>query len=356
MESFYKIAGISRQGYHQQMCKQRHKALLYFRLRELVHELREDHPCIGARKLFTILKLKGEIGINKFERFLSEEGLGIKTKRRAQKTTNSSHSLHKYKNLLHGFEVTNINQVWASDITYFMIGENVYYIIFIQDVYSRRILGYSVSDNMLHQNNVKVLEDSIALRKGAGLSNLIHHSDKGSQYCSTNYINLLHENNIAISMAGNSMENPYVERLNGIIKNEYLYPRKRAVDLKSLKKELDVVVKLYNEQRPHLKLGNLSPVEFEREIATKKEPEKLELFNFEKHQEKRFFEALVKRMNIEKLPALNNLAGNIHSHQSSYSLESCSSAELSSASLDDANIINENEMNLKSYKQQVRSI
>ncbi|NJO88367.1 MAG: IS3 family transposase [Chloroflexia bacterium] len=341
MQSVYTIAGISRQGYHQQLHRQADKALLHCRLKELVQELRGDHPRIGARKLFTMLKLKGEIGINKFERFLSEQGLGIKTKRSAQRTTNSTHPFYKYRNLLHGFEVTNINQVWASDITYFMVGENVYYIIFIQDVYSRRILGYSVSDNMLHHNNVKVLEDSIALRSGADLGKLIHHSDKGGQYCATNYIRLLNENNIAISMAGNSIENPYVERLNGIIKNEYLYPRKKATDLKSLKKEMDIIVKLYNESRPHLKLGNLSPVEFEGKLVEKQKEntDKLTLFNFEKHQEERFLEALTKRMNGGKLPTQNNMVGNDHSHRTSYSLESCSSAELSSASLDETNFV-----------------
>lgn len=341
MEKLYKTAGISRQGYHQQIRKQRDKDLFHCRLKELVHELREDHPRIGARKLFTMLKLEGKIGINKFERFLSEEGLGVKAKRGAQRTTNSCHPLYKYQNLLHGFEVTNINQVWASDITYFIVRENVYYIIFIQDVYSRRILGYSVSDNMLHHNNVKVLEDSIALRAGADLEGLVHHSDKGSQYCAINYTRLLNENHIAISMAENSIENPYVERLNGIIKNEYLYPRKKAVDLKSLKKEMEAVVKLYNENRPHLKLKNLSPVKFEAKLAEngKANRDKLTLFNFEKHKEDRFFEALAKRMNDKTLPTQNNLVGNDHSHRTSYSLESCSSAGLSSASLDKTNIV-----------------
>lgn len=347
MEKLYKIAKISRQGYHQQLRQREQKSLLFCRLKELVHEIRKDHPRIGARKLFIMLKLEGEIGINKFESFLSEQGLGVKLRRSAQKTTNSSHPLFKYQNLLHGFEVTNINQVWVSDITYFMIGENVYYIIFIQDVYSRRILGYSVSDNMLHYNNVKVLKDCIALRKGADLSKLIHHSDKGSQYCSNNYIELLDKNNIAISMAGNSIENPYVERLNGIIKNDYLYPRKKASDLETLKREMDIVVRLYNEIRPHQKLGDLSPVEFENKLKEngKRNAKKLELFNFEKHREKRFLEALAKRMDEEELPVLDTLTGNNHSHRSSYSLESCSSAELSSASLDETNIINENEIN-----------
>lgn len=341
MEKIYEVAGISRQGYHKQVQKQGQKAFMYSRIKELVKEVREDHPRIGARKLFVMLKLEGEIGINKFEQFLSEEGLGIKVRHSAQRTTNSTHRFHKYDNLVDGIKLTGVNQVWASDITYFMIGGNVYYIVFIQDVYSRRILGHSVSDNMLHQNNVKVLQESIGARKGADLSRLIHHSDKGSQYCSTNYINMLKGNKMAISMAGNSMENPYVERLNGIMKNEYLFPRKKAHDLKSLKKEMKTVVKLYNESRPHSKLGNLTPMQFEKEQrgAGGGQPTEMCLFNFEQHRHARFSEALAKRMDDETLPTPSKQAGNNHSHRSSYSLESCSSAGLSSASLDDANMV-----------------
>lgn len=340
MEQLYEVAGISRQGYHKQLQKQEQKALMYSRIKELVVELREDHPRIGARKLFVMLKLQTKIGINKFERFLSEEGLGIKVKRSAQRTTNSAHPFYKYNNLVDGLKLTGVNQVWVSDITYFMIGENVYYIVFIQDVYSRRILGYSVSDNMLHQNNVKVLQDSIALRKGADISKLIHHSDKGSQYCSTNYINILKENKISISMAGSSVENPYVERLNGIIKNDYLYPRKKVHDLRSLKKEMEVVVKLYNNNRPHSQLGNLSPIQFEKqqdEILDCQAKE-MELFGFEQYRYARFLEALAKRMKDETLPTQSSLAGNIHSHRTSYSSKSCSSAELFSAWLDETKI------------------
>lgn len=341
MERLYEVAGISRQGYHQQVGRQGQKALLYCRIKEMVAELREDHPRIGARKLFVMLQLKGEIGVNKFEQFLSEQGLGVKVKRSAQRTTNSTHPFYKYNNLLEGKKLTSVNQVWVSDITYFMIGENVYYIVFIQDVYSRMILGYSVSDNMLHQNNVKALQDSIDLRKGADLSKLIHHSDKGGQYCSTNYIKLLDKNKIAISMAGNSIENPYVERLNGIIKNDYLYPRKKVHDLKSLKKEMGIVAKLYNEERPHSQLDNLTPWQFENQLKglSGNQAKEMELFNFEQHRQNRFLEALAKRMEDEKLPTQNKLVGNDHSHRTSYSLESCSSAELSSASLDGTNII-----------------
>lgn len=304
MEQIYKVAGISRQAYHKQAFRQEEKTLMYCRIKELVEELREDHPRIGARKLFVMLKLEGEMGINQFERFLSNEGLGIKVKLSAQKTTNSTHPFHKYTNLLNGIKLTSVNQVWASDITYFMVGENVYYITFIQDVYSRRILGYSVSDNMLHQNNVRVLQDSIDIREGADLSRLIHHSDKGGQYCSTYYINILESKKISISMAGTSIENPYVERLNGIIKNDYLYPRKKVHDLKSLKKEMDIVVKLYNENRPHSQLGNLTPLEFEKQQGALSEGQAKEmgLFDYEQNYYDRFLKEWAKRMKDEKLP------------------------------------------------------
>lgn len=345
MEKLYHIAEISRQGYHKQVRKHERDDLLHSRIKESVIELREDHPRIGARKLFVMLKLKGKIGINKFEGFLSTEGLGIKVKRSPQRTTNSNHHWYKYTNLLHGFKLTGVNQVWVSDITYFMIGEDVYYITFIEDVYSRRILGYSVSDNMLHQNNVKALQASIVLRDGADLSKLIHHSDKGSQYCSISYINILIENKFKISMAGNSIENPYVERLNGIIKNDYLYPRKRSHDLKSLKKEMGIVVKLYNERRPHSELGDLTPIQFEikQKSVSGKQVKEVELFDFKQHEINRFLKASTNRMNN-------------HSTRSSYSLESCSSAELSSASLD-TTIIDKIKVNKeKSFQQEIDSV
>ncbi|RLD77690.1 MAG: IS3 family transposase [Bacteroidetes bacterium] len=358
MEKLYHIAEISRQGYHKQVRKHERDNLLHSRIKESVIELREDHPCIGARKLFVMLKLKGKIGINKFEVFLSTEGLGIKVKRSPQRTTNSNHHWYKYTNLLHGFKLTGVNQVWVSDITYFMIGEDVYYITFIEDVYSRRILGYSISDNMLHQNNVKALQDSITLRNGADLSKLIHHSDKGSQYCSINYINILIENKFKISMAGNSIENPYVERLNGIIKNDYLYPRKRSHDLKSLKKEMDIVVKLYNEKRPHSQLEDLTPIQFEikQKSLFGKQMKELELFDFKQHEINRFLKVSANRMNNKLLPTQNSLVGNNHSLRSSYSLESCSSAELSSASLD-TTIMDKIKVNKeKSFQQEIDSV
>ncbi|TCO00611.1 IS3 family transposase [Natronoflexus pectinivorans] len=340
MGDIYVYAGISRQGYHQQVKRNQNRVIVDTRLLELTKEIREDHPRMGARKLFKLLMLSGTMGINKFEELLSANGLGIRQKRSSHITTNSNHSWRKYRNLINGHRLAGVNQVWASDITYYMIGESVYYITFMMDVYSRRILAYSVSDNMLHGNNIDVLNNSIKLRKNVNLSGLIHHSDKGSQYCSNAYIQILNGINAQISMANTSIENPYVERLNGIIKNDYLYPRKRATDLKSLRKELKLVVKLYNEVRPHMELGDLTPIEFERkslEQAHRKNAE-MELYNFDLKPEQRFLEAYTNRIIEEKKPADLVSADFNHSPRSNYSSESCSSAELSSASFDNVNI------------------
>ena len=345
MEKLYQVAGITRQGYHKKRKTQESEAHLFSHLKHAVLELREDHPRMGARKLYLLLNLEGIIGINKFENFLSQEGLGIKHKKSPYITTNSNHVFYKYSNLLYGIKLTGVNQVWGSDITYFIINESVYYIVFIEDLYSRKILGYSANNNMLHDNNMEVLSNSIKMRKGEDLGNLIHHSDKGGQFCSTNYINLLNKHGIKISMANNSLENPYVERLNGILKNDYLYPGNRVKDLKSLRKELDTVVVLYNEVRPHSQLGGMAPAQFERQIKNiqieDREPLLLYDFASQKHKANAgFFEASTKRMskdcNKKGKPEVN--ADMPHSHRTSYSSESCSPAELSSASLDNANI------------------
>lgn len=295
LSAIYQIAGISRQGYHQQVKRNRERSFLITRLIELTKDIRKDHPRLGARTLFIMLKLKGIIGINKYERLLSEMGLGIKLKRKVLYiTTDSNHLFRKFKNLINGYRLTGVNQVWASDITCYMIGKTVYYISLMMDVYSRRILAYKVSDNLFHTNNLEVLENSFKLRKGADLSMLIHHSDKGSQYCSKAYTQALKDAKVKISMARTAIENPYAERLNGIIKNDYLYPRKRAKDFKSLCKELDIVVRLYNEERPHSELNDLTPVEFERRLLEQEHNKHpvMELYDFNLKREERVFSGI----------------------------------------------------------------
>ncbi len=266
MESLYQISGISRQGYFQEKNRYEQRQAQLQLTQEIVKEVRKDHPKMGARPMHYMLNID-IMGINKYERFISELGLGIKQKRLWIKTTNSNHNYNTYSNLTNGLKLSGINQLWVSDITYWLNEEKVYYLIFIQDVYSRYILGFAACDNMYAINNITVLKMAFKDRCERRFSGLIHHSDKGSQYCSKVYIDLLIKSEIKISMAGNSLENPYAERLNGIIKNDYLEFYDTST-LSKLRKSLSTVVWLYNNKRPHSELGYLSPVKYEKILSS----------------------------------------------------------------------------------------
>lgn len=284
MENVYAVSEISRQGYFQQKTKFEERVYLNQRTIEMVKQVRKSHPKMGARTMYHILKIS-EMGINRFERLITFSGLGIERGRLWIKTTNSNHNLYKYCNLTNGLKLTDINQLWVSDITYWIMEETVLYIIFIQDVYSRCILGYNASNNMYAINNIRTLIMAFKTRQINTYEELIHHSDKGSQYCSNEYISLLEKANIKISMAKNSLENPYAERLNGIIKNDYLAFKKTST-LNKLKKSLNEVVRKYNYERPHSELKYLTPIEFERKLidTPTNEREVMVLYDFNKNK------------------------------------------------------------------------
>lgn len=265
MESVYKIAGITRQSYFKEKYRLERKSGQEHLTREMIEKVRSEHPQMGSRPMYYLLKVD-TMGINKFEKLVSELGLGIEKKKLWMKTTNSNHNYYKYPNLIYGLELTGINQLWVSDITYWIDGDKTYYLTFMMDVYSRYILGYAVSDSLKAINNEFVLEMAFKCRGEQRYPGLIHHSDKGSQYCSTCYVDRLIEADIQISMANNSIENPYAERLNGTIKNSYLvFYDTRTFN--KLKKALKRIVWLYNNEKPHMELGYLTPAEYERKIA-----------------------------------------------------------------------------------------
>jgi putative transposase len=282
MELVYEISGVSRQGYFQEKKRVMQKESILERTQEMVIQVRADHPKMAARPMHYMLNID-MIGINKFEKLISSLGLGIKRKNLWIKTTNSNHNYRTYSNLVNGIVLDGINQLWVSDITYFIEQEKVYYVIFIQDVYSRSILGYWASDNMYTINNIGTLKMALKNRGAMVIPGLIHHSDKGSQYCSNEYIKLMKNSGMKISMASNSLENPYAERLNGIIKNDYLVAYDTST-LNKLKKSLDKVVWLYNNERPHSELGYLSPARYEDKIANinMEQRDKMKLYDFRK--------------------------------------------------------------------------
>jgi hypothetical protein len=275
MEMLYAVAGIRRQVYFRQYRQQFEQTFIETRTIEMVKAVRERHPSMGARPMFHVLKITS-MGINRFERLVSASGLGIEQKRLWIKTTNSNHNYFKYSNLTNGLVLSDINQLWVSDITYWVDGQRHYYLLFILDVYSRLILGYTASENMYAVNNLKALAVSFRIRRMHRFEQLIHHSDKGSQYCSLGYVKALEKAKITISMAGNSLENPYAERLNGIVKNDYLKHFDTGSFAK-LRKALDRAVWLYNNERPHSELDYMTPLDFEKMVQQQSKNERKEM-------------------------------------------------------------------------------
>lgn len=231
-----------------------------------IEKIRSTHPQIGTRKIYFMLsnfKIEHNIKIGRdclYDLMLSENLL-LRKKKRKVKTTNSYHRFKKYPNLIKNLVIHCPNQLWVSDITYWNIGEKFLYISLITDAYSHKIVGFNVAENLATLASIYALKMAISEIKNSNID-LIHHSDRGSQYCDTKYVKLLGKNNIKISMTedGDPRDNAIAERINGIIKNEYLknYDVKNILEAKKL---LAKIVDIYNSERPHNSIGNLTPNE-----------------------------------------------------------------------------------------------
>lgn len=233
-------------------------------LLDKIGDIRKDHKRLGGRKLF--FKLEAfmdehniKMGRDAFFDLLRDNKLLIKQRKRHHVTTNSNHWMKKYPNLIKDIEPLGPNHVWVSDITYWKTKGGHYYISFITDAYSRKIVGYHVADTMEAIESATALKMAIKTLK-TNAEGLIHHSDRGSQYCSSMYVNILKKEGIKISMTenGDPLENAIAERINGIIKGEYLFDY-LIKTLLNAKEVLKSVVKLYNEDRPHSSIGNAVP-------------------------------------------------------------------------------------------------
>jgi transposase InsO family protein len=264
MSMIYLICNISKQGHHQAIIRLRNqfqKQGLYIRAME---EIREMHPGMGLRTMYDMLQPEG-IGRDNFIALGLREGFRLQNKEKETRTTYSV-KCHQYSNLLAGRRFTDVNQLWSSDITYFHCAGVFYYIDLIMDVYSRRIVGYSLANNMRAENNVAALRMALTLR---GVPNynqqLIHHSDKGSQYASDVYTQTLESYGVRISMCDEVYENTHIERINGTIKNQYL-ERMSIKSYEELKKKLSQVIDTYNNHRPHQSLNKMTPFAYEQSL------------------------------------------------------------------------------------------
>ena len=257
--------GISRQAYYQNNWVGISTTIEQELILGQVREIRKNHRRMGIRKLYELLHpfmLEHQIKIGRDALFdlLSVNHLLVRKRKRRIQTTNSFHRFRKYPNLIRSFVPTSINQLWVSDITYWKLEQEHVYISFITDAYSHKIVGYHVGGTMEAVETVKALEMALLSLKSVTNINLTHHSDRGIQYCSHGYVKLLKDYNIKISMTenGDPLENAIAERINGIIKEEYLnnYKIDNLFDAKDL---LKAVVELYNNERPHMSIGNLTP-------------------------------------------------------------------------------------------------
>ena len=263
MRSIYKIAEVSKQAAYKYF---RHEDELSKKLSLLLleaDELKEEHPGCGVEKMYQTLQPKW-LGRDKFITLFMHLGYRVRTQKNYQRTTIPVHS--QYKNLIQGLMVQNRNIVWQTDITYFRILNRFYYIVFIIDVYTKRILGYKASDNLRAEANMVAL--SMALKNSNGsIGRLIHHSDKGSQYVYEPYVALLNSKGIIISMGERAQENAYAERINGTIKNEYL-GYWEINSLSDLQRKLTKAVNHYNNKRIHNELpGRQTPLEFDKSLV-----------------------------------------------------------------------------------------
>ena len=231
----------------------------------IVAEIRNEDPGIGAYKLFVMLKeLYAEkmSGRDKFYDLLRHHHLMLKPQRKRH-TTNSNHNYRKYKNMIKNFMPTAPNELWVADITYIETKDGVCYPHLITDAFTHEIIGWTLSDTLMATNTISALEQAIKQADGASLSKLIHHSDRGSQYCCNAYVELLNSISATISMTEDykPTDNAIAERVNGIIKQEWLYRMDRPENLKDARKLLNSIINFYNNKRPHMSNNMKTPAE-----------------------------------------------------------------------------------------------
>jgi len=206
------------------------------------------------------------IGRDRFEQLGRELGLQV-SKQRLWTRTTDSYGVKRFDNYLKGLVIDRINQVWQTDITYYEVDGRFYYLTFIQDSFSKVIVGHSVSKNLsTEQTTLPALKMALKKRQINTVSGLILHSDGGGQYYSDAFLAVTRPLNIINSMCKEAPENGMAERLNGVIKNNYLKPR-GVNSYIELQKRVDRTVYLYNHEKPHRSLGRETPNEFEKKLT-----------------------------------------------------------------------------------------
>lgn len=262
MSSLCTLLGYTRQAFYgkqQHHLKERYEGELII---QQVQKHRLLQPRLGTRKLMLLLqgfvqKHNIKLGRDALFKLLREHQLLVRRRKRTVQTTFSRHWYQKYPNLIREYEPLAPNLLWASDITYIILEVGFAYLSLITDTYSRKIVGFYLSETLEAMGCINALQ--MAITGCSDCSQLIHHSDRGVQYCSLNYVDLLKEHRIKISMTenGDPLENAIAERVNGILKQELL--EQKYADFKTAQQEVVNAIAIYNELRPHSSCNMLTP-------------------------------------------------------------------------------------------------
>ena len=265
IQTLCSLLGYSRQAFYKFVKHAEKEALQHDLILQEVLRIRKTLKRLGTRKL--LFKMEGfmrehhiEIGRDAMFDLLATHKLLIrKRKRRVPVTTFSDHWMRKYPNLIVDFIPTAPNQLWVSDITYITLKDDFVYLSLITDAYSRKIVGFYLSETLSADGCIKALQ--MALKNNPQLGRLIHHSDRGSQYCCADYVSILDKHFVKISMtqSGDPLENAIAERVNGILKDELL--EKIYINYQEAKQAITAAISIYNYQRPHSSIDMLTPIE-----------------------------------------------------------------------------------------------
>ncbi len=281
MKAFYKhtglgvlcgLAGRTRQAFYEYKWRFERAQFEDAIIVDLVRRERKIAKRVGGKKLHRILKNELllhsiNIGRDKFLNVLRDNDLLVKRRRRKVKTTMSRHRLRKYPNLARELKTDRAEQLWVSDITYLNVEGAHCYLILITDAYSRKVVGYNFARNMDTAFCIQALEKALAERCFPNRK-LMHHSDRGLQYCSKDYVEILEKNGISISMTenGDPLENPLAERMNGIFKDNFALDVKFST-FEEARQTIEQAVKYYNNRLPHSSLDMLTPNEAHHKVG-----------------------------------------------------------------------------------------
>jgi len=251
--------GVSRQAYYKGLKEVERKSMEEELVLDLIQQIRWKHRHMGGKKLYKLLeedihRINANIGRDKFFDLLRKWKLLVIRRRKYAITTQSYHRFKVYKNELAGFKTCHAHQAWVCDITYMRIKSGFVYLFLITDAFSRKIVGWTLSNSLGLEGALTALR--LAIKQCPNTTGLIHHSDRGFQYCSGEYVRILKGKGIRISMAeaGNCYENAMAERINGILKSEYGLDETFASHQEAWKAVHEGII-AYNEERPHWSLN-----------------------------------------------------------------------------------------------------